>query len=271
MKVLVYHKVLNREQFEKQINYLKQNYEIINPLMLEDYLNNKLPLPEKALMITFDDGDSSLYQNALPVLKRENIPAIIFVITNLIETNNPFWWDEIEYFLGVEEGYNKVWEVKTWPNNKREEYIKELRSNSNKELFKYPQLSLSELKEMQDAGVLIANHSHTHPMFDKCSDIELNKELEDSTAVLQSEGFNFNYFAYPNGNYSERAERKLKEFGIKYSFLFDHKVNKGKFNPLRISRLKVNDKTPLWKLKFILSGWHSKVLPVTRTLGKLTK
>lgn len=269
MKVLVYHKVLDKIQFEKQIQYLKRKFEIISPGLMEEFFNKEKAIPENGLMITFDDGDSSLYKNAFPILKREKIPAIIFVITDLIESHNPFWWDEIEYLLGEEEGNNKVWEVKTWPNKKREQYIEKLRSHSNKESLRYSQLSFSELKEMQEAGIFIANHSHTHPMFDKCNDAELEKELFDSTIKLKEHDFNFDYFAYPNGNYSERAEIKLKEFGIKYSFLFDHKINTGEINPLRISRLKVNDNTPLWKLKFILSGWHSRVLPVTRTLGKL--
>ena len=271
MKVLVYHKILDKNQFQEHIRYLKQNFEIIDPAQLEKYFKGDKVLPENALMITFDDGDASLYKNAFPILKSENIPAIIFIITDLIESNKPFWWDEMEYLLGEKEGNDRVWEVKTWPNIKRVEYIKDLRSSSAKETMKYRQLTSSELKEMQKAGILIANHSHSHPMFDKCSDLELEEELSDSTERLREEGFNYDYFAYPNGNYSERAEKKLKEFGIKYSFLFDHQINKGKINPLRISRLKVNDNTPLWKLKFILSGWHSKVLPITKTLGKFRK
>lgn len=270
MKVLVYHKIQDKAQFEKQILYLKSHFEIIDPILLKEYINKKRPIPENALMITFDDGDSTLYENAFPILKREKVPAIVFVITKLIGTNIPFWWDEIEYLLGEEEGYEKVWEVKTWPNEKREEYISQLRLDSKKESFKYPQLSYKELNEMQRSGILIANHSHTHPMFDKCTDKELENELSMSTLKLKEQGFTSEYFAYPNGNYSERAEKKLQQFGVEYVFLFDHKINNNNhINPLRISRLKVNDNTPLWKLKFILSGWHSKVLPVTRTLGKL--
>ncbi|MEG9326626.1 polysaccharide deacetylase family protein [Salinimicrobium catena] len=271
MKVLVYHKIHDKTQFEKQIKFLKRSYNIIDPTCLEDHLCHGKSLPENSLMITFDDGDSTLYKNAFPVLKRENIPAIIFVITNLIGTNEPFWWDELEYLLGEEEGNNKVWEVKTWPNKKRVQYLQELRSKSNKEQYKYPQLSIQELKEMQHANILIANHTHTHPMLDKCEEDELEEELFNSTEKLKERKFNYQYFAYPNGNYSERAEKKLVQHGIKYSFLFDHKINTGKLNPLRISRLKVNDNTPIWKLKFILSGWHSRVLPVTRTLGKLRR
>ena len=269
MKVLVYHKVFDKDQFEKQIRFLKRKFEIIDPALLNEYFSQNKTLPENALMITFDDGDASLYKNAFPILKAEKIPAVIFVITDLIDTKKPFWWDEIEYFLGERKGNSKVWEVKTWSNKERENYVQELRSNSKKEHLNYTQLSLAELKTMQAAGILIANHSHTHPMFDKCTKDELSNELLESTEKLREQGFNYEYFAYPNGNYSLRAEEKLKEFGIKFSFLFDHKINKGKINPLRISRLKVNDSTPLWKLKFILSGWHSRVLPVTRTLGKL--
>ncbi|WP_198029930.1 polysaccharide deacetylase family protein [Christiangramia salexigens] len=269
MKVLVYHKIASKKQFEKQIHYLKNNYEIINPLLLEDYINNRIPLPENALMITFDDGDFSIYRNAYPILKAEKIPAIIFVITGLIGTNRPFWWDEIEYFIEGKEGRAKVWEVKKWSNTNREIFLKRLRKESNKQELEYRQLSLTELREMHDSGIVIANHSHTHPMFDQCSLEELENEIKISSNKLKKLNFISDAFAYPNGNFSRKSERTLKEAGMKLVFLFDHKINRGTINPFRISRLVVNDTTPIWKFKFILSGIHSRILPITKLIGKI--
>ena len=260
MIVITYHKILNSLAFEKQIQYLSKKY-FIGPDANDS---------GKQLLITADDGDPSFYKNAFPVLKKYNLPAILFVITDLINTQKPFWWDEIEYYLGKEEGNKKVWEIKTWPNNKRKVFLEELRTSSKPPL-KYNQLTTAQLKEMQEAGILIANHSHTHPMFDKCTAEELELEMKNSTTVLKKLGFAPDVFAYPNGNYSHLSEGILKKYGIQKGFLFDHRINKGEVNPLRISRLIVNDHTPLWKLKFILSGWHSKILPISKALGKLRK
>lgn len=262
MIVLTYHKVTNKLNFEKQINYLSSNYEFIS------ILSELIPSKQK-LLLTADDGDPSFYHNAFPILKKFKIPAILFVITDLINTNKPFWWDEIEYYLDKEEGNKKVWEVKAWPNIKREEYLEHLRESSDKPEMQYVQLTTSQLREMQDAGIIIANHSHTHPMFDKCTLEELEKEMHRSTMILKELNLTANVFAYPNGNYSPEVETVLKKYGIIQTFLFDHKINKGKIQPLRISRLRINDNTPLWKLKFILSGWHSKLLPLIKATAKI--
>lgn len=258
MIVLTYHKFSNQQNFENQIEYLLHKYNLSG-----EFENNQL-------LVTADDGDPSFYHTAFPILKKHKIPAILFVVTGLIDTEKPFWWDEIEYYLGKQEGNKKVWEVKNWPNKRREMFIDDLRENSDKSKLQYKQLTKDQLREMQTAGIVIANHSHTHPMFDKCTRKELEVEMALSTKILKDLGFSSKIFAYPNGNYSEESESVLKEFGIKQAYLFDHKINTKNLNSLRISRLIVNDTTPMWKFKLILSGWHTRLLPFTRFMGKLT-
>lgn len=270
LKVLAYHKVENSLQFEKQINYLKKNYHILNMIEFKKYSKNTM-LYKNPLLLTFDDGDKSVYNNAFPILRKHNLHAIIFVVTNLIDTKYPFWWEEIKYYLGEEEGEKKVWEVKTWVNKDRENFLESLRKNSDKVHLEKEQLSTTELKEMNAQGLSIGNHSHTHPIFDKCTQKELNYECENSINLLLEKGLHPHVFAYPNGNHSQFSEKILKNFRINSVFLFDHKINMGRLNPFRISRLIVNDSTPIWKLKFILSGNHSKVLPLIKLLFRIIK
>ena len=271
LKVLAYHNVLNKERFEQQITYLKSHFNLISLTKLGEYFFNEKDLPDNALLVTFDDGDKSLYENAFPILKKHNIPAVIFIITGLIDTHKPFWWDEIEYYLGKEEGNKKVWEVKNWSNKSRVEYLASIREKSDKPFFTYTQLTSTQLNEIQMGGIDIANHSHTHPMFNQCTFEELENEMEESKNILNALNLYADIFAYPNGNYSEISEGILKKAGVKIAFLFDHKKNKGNINPLRISRLMVNDNTSILKLKFILSGWHGKFLPIIKVASKFFK
>lgn len=271
LRILAYHTVKDRANFEGHLTYLKQNYSIVSIEQLNHFFYKNTRLPKKPLLITFDDGDLSVYENALPLLKKHNLPATLFVVTDLINSHKPFWWDEIEYYLGKEDGNKKVWEVKNWENKEREDFLTKLRNNLDKPAMKYPQLTTGQLKEMQDSGITIANHSHTHPLFNKCTREELEEELTKSKEQLQDSNFTADIFAYPNGNHSELSEAVLKSKNIKMALLFDHKINKNQVHPLQISRLAANDTTQLWKLKLILSGWHTKVLPITRTLGKLRK
>ena len=237
--------------------------------------NNQLPAHfdiyrEKKVLVTVDDGDISFYHHMFPLLKAHKIPAILFIITSLIDTKIPFWWDELVYLLGPEKGEKMVWEVKGWPNHKRMSYLEELRQSTTKPPLEQQQLTTAQLIEMQAAGVTIANHSHTHPMFDQCTEEELRYEFRSARAFFKEKGLaGYSLFAYPNGNSSPLAERVAKEEGISHAFLFDHKTPAKEFNPYRISRLSVTDQTPVKKLNFILSGWHSRILPVRKKIFKL--
>ena len=215
-------------------------------------------LPKKALLITFDDGDISVLDYGLPILKKYNATASIFIITNLIGTNNPFWWEEIKNYLGNSEGERMVWEVKKMENFERIDYIKKLRATFENLNNKFPQLSLRNIYELVSAGIFIGNHSHSHPMFNMCTFQEIQEELDQSIEKFVKwnlEGYDI--FAYPNGNHDEKTETILKRNNIKIAFLFDHKVNKKEIDSLKISRIRVNADSPMLEFKAKVSGVHS--------------
>ena len=64
---------ISPEQFEKDMLYLKENgYETISVNQLLNYVYKNEPLPEKPIMITFDDGHESFYEYIYPMLKQYN-------------------------------------------------------------------------------------------------------------------------------------------------------------------------------------------------------
>ena len=257
LRVLAYHTVHDPAKFEKQLHYLKEHFHLIDLHTLKNHLNKGEKLPKRSLLITFDDGDISVFENGLPLFKKYKIPSILFVITKLIDTSDPYWWDQIRYYLGGDEGHKKSWEAKTWKNEERLDYLEKLAGNSEKPQLKKDQLNNIQLKQLREAGMQIANHSHTHPMFDRCTEQELKYEISSSSKLLADFGFHKNVFAYPNGNYDPKAENILKKEGIEMAFLFDHKVNPKTIHPLRISRIRVDSDTDIKEFKVKVSGFHS--------------
>lgn len=256
LRVLAYHKVENKNSFQLQVEYLKKYYNVISIEDIITSINSNVPLKPNSLLITFDDGDVSVFKNAYPLLKKNNFPAVLFVITELINSKKPFWWEEVEYYLGKVEGEKMSWRIKELPNKERLNFLKELRLGSKKPLLNANQLTSGELKEMHDSGIRIANHSHTHPMFDKCNENELSFELKKSIKILKSHNLEPLYFAYPNGNWDNKSEKLLSEYNLKLGFLFDHKLT-DLSNPLRISRIRVDASSHLPEFKAKVSGIHS--------------
>ena len=91
VEVLLYHElkpggsqewpVIDPENFYCQLNtLLEHGWE---PITLKDFASwqqNRLKLPNKSFLLTFDDGGESIYHYAYPYLLEKQIPATIFLI-----------------------------------------------------------------------------------------------------------------------------------------------------------------------------------------------
>jgi peptidoglycan/xylan/chitin deacetylase (PgdA/CDA1 family) len=99
--IILYHHVINRrdmtaadgnndfilstELFEEHMKYLHDNnYYTASIEELEQYISGELTLPEKTVVITFDDGYKSNIRFCYPILKKLNFKASIFLTTSLI-------------------------------------------------------------------------------------------------------------------------------------------------------------------------------------------
>ena len=69
--------------FEEQLKYLKNNdYVAVSLSELRQALEGKIRLPEKSVILTFDDGYKDFYTDALPLLKKYQMKAINYIIVN---------------------------------------------------------------------------------------------------------------------------------------------------------------------------------------------
>lgn len=73
--------VISPEEFEKDIVFLKEKgYEAVVIKDIIDFIYNKKPLPERPVMLTFDDGFESDYEYVFPILKKHNVKAVFSVV-----------------------------------------------------------------------------------------------------------------------------------------------------------------------------------------------
>ena len=96
--ILTYHRIrddaedseisVKIKNFENQIQHLKKNFDIIPLQELIRCIENRFPITNDSAVITFDDGYKDNYQNAYPVLKKNNLPGTIFLISSLIGKNS---------------------------------------------------------------------------------------------------------------------------------------------------------------------------------------
>lgn len=88
------------EKFEDDIRrMIEAGYQVISLEEMMDCYTNHTPLPEKSVVITFDDGYQSNYTLAFPVIKKYNIKASIFLNNDLVGKSSihgfpHFSWEE---------------------------------------------------------------------------------------------------------------------------------------------------------------------------------
>ncbi len=76
---------VSKENFKKQIFWIKSNFNIVHPNRL---LTGEV-LPARAAIISFDDGYLGTFINGLPILKKLNVPSIIFLNMKPILNSTP--------------------------------------------------------------------------------------------------------------------------------------------------------------------------------------
>ena len=73
---------LDINDFDKQLNYLNENnFYFPTWEEVELYLDGKIKLPSKSVVLTCDDGDPSFFDLAVPVMQKYHIPVTSFVVT----------------------------------------------------------------------------------------------------------------------------------------------------------------------------------------------
>jgi len=84
--------------FEAHLNYIaSQGYQVWPLPRVVSYLKANKEIPDKTVVITFDDAYSSIYEHAYPLLKKRNWPFTVFVATQAIEQKlKPFMsWSQL--------------------------------------------------------------------------------------------------------------------------------------------------------------------------------
>ncbi|WP_160689251.1 polysaccharide deacetylase family protein [Clostridium sp. C2-6-12] len=78
--------IISPEKFRQHLKAVKDNgYTTLTMAQFKEYILGDKPVPEKSVLITFDDGYMDNYTNAFPILKEFNMNATIFVISSYLD------------------------------------------------------------------------------------------------------------------------------------------------------------------------------------------
>jgi peptidoglycan/xylan/chitin deacetylase (PgdA/CDA1 family) len=183
--ILTYHKISARgevgintvhpRKFEVQMRYLKDaGYSAIT---FNDIKNNNIP--DKPIIITFDDGYASVHETALPILHALKFRAVVFIISGYIGKEN------------------------TW--------------DANLAGIRFSHLHLSQIQELFQAGLEIGSHGVTHRALTYLPLDKINFELSESRERLSNLiQDSISTIAYPFGIQNRTIQNLAKDAGYDF-------------------------------------------------------
>ena len=138
-------KGLDVNLFREQIAFMKSNFNIVTMEQVLEAISTKEKLPEKALLLTFDDGYADNYNVAMPILEEYGVQGSFFIPGKTFTTHQLLDVNKIHYVLASANIYNLVEDLK-----KEMDYYRgqEFQYAPTEELFaKYAVSSRFDIKE----------------------------------------------------------------------------------------------------------------------------
>jgi peptidoglycan/xylan/chitin deacetylase (PgdA/CDA1 family) len=259
LRVLTYHRVADLDEkspfhprlisatpavFALQMEYLAKNYNVVSIHDVIRAVQKKAELPERAVLITFDDGYYDFGKIAWPILKKNGLAATVFIPTAYPDQPQlSFWWDRL-YRSVISSTHPELHCLPggTLPlrtlNDRHtslkfvQNYIKTLSHNKAMRLvdeicleLRVPNdgqkstMSWEELRQLAKEGVTLGAHTRTHPILTQLPLEKVREEVRGSIEDLKwAIGNVLPIFCYPNGNYNRQIVQILKNEGVLLAF-----------------------------------------------------
>lgn len=201
------------KQFEQHLQMLlSEGFKPVSIDAVENYYAHQTPLPDKAFLISLDDGFEDNYSNAFPILQRYHIPAVIYLATGLLGKTNQ--WMSAPAF--------SIRNMLSWP----------------------------QIQDMVGQGIHFGSHTVTHPKLTELDDDSVSYELAQSKQIIEDQlGIACRHFAYPYGLMTEKTHELVRQAGFKTACSTRSGFNNAERDPLMLHRIEVYGNDSARKLK----------------------
>lgn len=156
----------------------------VNVVLEETITSGTVEAPRKSFAVTFDDGYRDTYLHAAPVLESLGIRGTVFLVSDMIDSEEPFPW---------------------------------LTSDSNSFDAEDLHMTTAQLRDGMERGTFVyGSHTRTHPFLSTLDTDEAWAEIHDSKVELEKHlGVEITTFCYPAGDFTEESVDLVREAGYR--------------------------------------------------------
>lgn len=266
------------ELFDKCIQYISKKYEVVQ---FEEFVfsgNYKKNNKKKIATIMFDDGYKDNIDFAAPILKKYNLKASFYVVSDCIDKNIPTWTHILEHLFqftsveNIEMSFDFLSEeLKISRLNSHEErlnYVRKLKpflkkiSHDNRNLvlnkvietyndIELPKLMMNwdDLRKLKEEGHYIGSHTVSHCMLGTMdNENTIISELTLSGKRIEEQLGHFPItISYPVGSFNNTTKELSQKVGYKIGLAVKQNVhNPQKEDLFEVSRIELYNE-PWWK------------------------
>jgi peptidoglycan/xylan/chitin deacetylase (PgdA/CDA1 family) len=260
--------IIDVEVFEKQIKYLNKYYEVISIEEFEKrFLTNSFTNSE--VVLTFDDGYANNLYVVEPILNKYNLPYTVFISTEHIATGQYYPTSvnriivkgsglkkislpsqNISFSIETENDINNTVDsisnlLKTLTLKRVREITNDLINNVSKDKWlelqeKYNSvrpMNWDEVIELSNRkNVTIGSHCKYHICCHDNQDLEeIERQILESKQIIEDKlKIECNYFAYPNGDFTNSSNAIVRQAGYKMGFSTQKELSINNNNDLTV-------------------------------------
>ncbi|EMY5506658.1 polysaccharide deacetylase family protein [Bacillus wiedmannii] len=212
--------ILSVSEFEKQIKYLADNkYHALTLKEFEGFIKDKKSLPEKSVLITFDNSSKSNYVYAYPILKKYKMHAVSFAVSSKLT-------EQVQKF-----------------DPKNIQRLSKVELEKMKDVFEIGSHTHDLHKEIDNEAALI-----------KTAKDDVKKDILQSNKLLQTK-----YFSYPFGKYNKASVEAINELKVELAFNSSPGYATENSEPLEIKRWFISSGTTIDQFSKIVAGKYEIV------------
>ena len=248
-------------RFAAQLDFLRKYYQVVSLTSLGGDGQ-----PDRAVVITFDDGFRSVYEHALPMLRARSLPATCYLVTDRIDDRSSIWINELNWFLRRHRAVTRrlvahrlgISRFCSMPNFLQaiiDRYDPEVIADLLAELrtrlapaggtlgrTDWLYIGRHEIEEMSRDGFTFGNHTGSHAVLPRLDEAACREEIRRAQAVLGGLPRAIVSLAYPFGRYDEAVLSIARDLG--YTTLMEVEGDNDPLDRLHVGRLNVTSFSP---------------------------
>jgi len=288
----MYHRVLDRDAkvnpslvstepaaFDRQMKHLARHYRVVSTHEVLAAVRSGRPLPQRAVLITFDDAYRDFADIAWPILRKHRLPATVFVPTDYPDhPERSLWWDRLYHAVL----HTRARSVTAGPLGRLRLDSVDARLRSLRLVQRALKrvrhadcmrrvndlcrdlacdgegvssvLTWHEVRALAEDGVAIGGHTRSHAALDQLPLESVREEVQGCRDDLIRElGTVPSVFAYPFGSYDDAVVEAVSAAGFELAFTCEDGHSRlGSTDPLRLHRTGITPRTSTLLFRFRL-------------------